>query len=180
MTGAPAETWRKFRFNTAPPWALVFLVLICVGIGFVVSIPLAYLVGRHAAGPLPLTRRSKRILEIPLWVGAGAITGTALLVILAVLAFSLQHDPNNPTAALVALLALYAAIPLLALGAVSLEVGFQMGALYGPVAKVMKQEAGQPDRVVELRRVHPAFVNAVLEMQRSREAPLLPQSPGSN
>jgi hypothetical protein len=180
MSGAPAETWRNFRFNTSPAWSLVFAPLICVGIGLFLTVPLMYLVGRHAAGPLPLTRDNKRTLEIPIWAGAGAIAGAALLLIVAALAFTLQHDPTNPAAALVALLAFSTAVPLLALGAVLLEVGFQLSTFYGPVAKVMKQEAGQPDRIVELRRVHPNFVAAVLEKQRARAAPGLPQTPGSN
>ena len=31
VTGAPVETWRKFRFSTPPPWAYAFLGLIALG-----------------------------------------------------------------------------------------------------------------------------------------------------
>jgi len=103
MTGAPAETWRKFRFSTTPAWALLFLLLICIGIGFFVSLPLAYLAGRHASGSLPLSHSSKRLLEIPKWVGVASLAFWAIDWILAAIAFSLQHDPTNPTAALASL-----------------------------------------------------------------------------
>jgi len=168
MSGAPAETWREFRFNTSPPWTVVFVLLICVGIGLFLSLPLAYLVGRHANGRLPLTHDSNRTLEAPKWIGGGATAAAALLGIVAAIAFSVQGEPPNLTAGIVAILAFYLALPLLALGVVLLEVGFQLGALYGPVAKVMKQEPGQTDRIVELRRVHPLFVSAVLEMHATR------------
>jgi hypothetical protein len=181
MTGEPAETSRKFRFTTAPVWAVVFLFLICVGIGFFVSLPMAYLVGQHASGPLPLTRRSKRLLEIPIWAGVASIAFWAIDWIVAAIAFSIQHDPANPSAALVGLFLFYLGLPGLVLGVVLLEIGFQLGTLpYGPRAKVRKQEPGQPDRVVELLRLHPAFVAAVLDMQRSRAGPDLSLPPGSN
>jgi len=181
MTGAPAETWRKFRFSTTPAWALLFLLLICIGIGFFVSLPLAYLAGRHASGSLPLSHSSKRLLEIPKWVGVASLAFWAIDWILAAIAFSLQHDPTNPTAALASLLLFYLGLPGLVLGVVLLEIAFQLGTLpYGPRAKVRKQEPGQPDRVVELLRVHPAFVAAVLEMQKSREEPGLSLPPISN
>jgi hypothetical protein len=181
MTGEPAETSRRFRFSTAPLWALAFLFLICIGIGFFVSLPLAYLVGRHASGSLPVTRASNRLLEIPKWVGAASIAFWALDWILAAITFSLQHDPTNPTAALASLFLFYLGLSALALGVVLLEIGFQLGALpYGPRARVRKQEPGQPDRVVELLRLHPAFVAAVLEMQKSRTEPDLSLPPGSN
>ena len=181
MTGEPAETSRRFRFSTPPLWALLFLFLICIGIGFFVSLPFAYLVGRHASGSLPLTRASKRLLEIPKWVGAASIAFWALDWILAAIAFSLQHDPANPTAAVAGLFLFYLGLPGLVLGVVLLEIAFQLGTLpYGPRAKVRKQEPGQPDRVIELLRVHPAFVAAVLEMQKSRAEPNLSLPPISN
>jgi hypothetical protein len=181
MTGAPAETWRRFRFTTAPAWALGFLALICVGIGFFVSMPLAYLVGRHAGGRLPLTRASKRLLELPIWAGVAAIAFWAIDWIIAAIALSIQHDPTNPTAAVAGLFLFYLGLPGLVLGVVLLEVGLQLGTLpYGPRAKIRKQEPGQPDRVVELLRLHPAFVAAVLDVQRARAQPDLPLPPGSN
>lgn len=159
---------------------MVFLLLICVGVGFFVSLPLAYLVGRHASGSLPLTRRSKRLLEAPKWVGAAAIAFAALALILAAVAMSMQHDMANPAAALVSVLLFSTALPALALGAVLLEIGFQLGTLpYGPRARIRNREPGQPDRVVELLRLHPVFVAAVLDMQRSGVHPDLSLPPGS-
>jgi hypothetical protein len=168
MTGAPAETWRKFRFSNTPTWALVFLLLICVGIGFFVSLPLAHLVSRHASGKLPLTRASKRFLELPIWAGAVSIAFWAIDWIIAAIAFSSQHDPTDPTAALVALILFYVGLPGLVLGVVLLEIGFQLGTMpYGPRAKLRKQQPGEPEPAVELLRLHPAFVAAVLDIQKS-------------
>lgn len=168
MTGEPAETWRKFRFSDTPAWALVFLLLICIGIGFFVSLPLAHLVSRHASGKLPLTRASKRLLELPIWAGLASIVFWAIDWVVAGIAFSIQHDPTNPTAAVAGLVLFYLGLPALVLGVVLLEIGFQLGTLpYGPRAKLRKQQPGETERTIELRRVHPAFVAAVLDMQRS-------------
>jgi ABC-type dipeptide/oligopeptide/nickel transport system permease component len=187
MTGAPAETWRRFRFTTPPAWALLFVFLIWVGIGFFLTLPLAYLVGRHASGRLPLTRESKRRLEIPIWAGVAALAVTAVAWIVAAIAASIQPDPTNPAGGAASLLSLaslvlvWLGVPTFVLGVVLLEFGVQLGPLpYGPRAKVKKQVPGQPDRVVELQRLHPAFVEAVLEMQRSRTGPDRPPPRGSN
>lgn len=59
--------------------------------------------------------------------------------------------------------------------------------LVGPRAKVMEQQPGQYDRLVELRRIHPAFVAAVNQMHQARAAYYasmqppagLPLAPGS-
>ncbi len=79
MTGAPAETWRKFRFSTAPAWAAVFLILICTGFGLLIVFVAMYLVSRRASGYLPLTRASSRRVALASWVPAGLIVGALLL-----------------------------------------------------------------------------------------------------
>jgi hypothetical protein len=85
MTGAPAETWRKFNFSTAPAWAVALLPLVCFGL-----LPLfigLYAVSRRASGRLPLTRASSRRVALASWIPAGLILvsflmGFAALVVL--------------------------------------------------------------------------------------------------
>lgn len=166
MTGAPAETWRKFRFATPPWWALSFLLLICVGIGFVVSIPLAYLVARRASGRLPLTHRSKRRLELPMRAAIVILALCALVWIIAVIAFTRPYDPASPTPQLIGLVSFNLGLVAFVFGAVLVQLGLQLGRIpFGPGAIVMRQLPGQPDRQVELIRLHPAFVAAVQQMQ---------------
>ena len=77
MTGAPAETWRKFRFSTFPSWAVALLPLICLGL-----LPLflgLYLVSRRASGRLPLTRASSRRVALASWIPAVLILGSFVL-----------------------------------------------------------------------------------------------------
>src|SRR5712692_6770096 len=153
MTGLPAETWRRFRFSTAPVWAIAFVFLLCVGIGFFVMLPLAYLVGRRASGRLPLTRRSKRLLELPMWGAIVVLAFTALVGIGAAVAFTRPYDPANPWPQLAGIVLLSTGFVSLLAGGVLLQMGLQLGGpLYGPRGKVMKQEPGQPDRLIELQR----------------------------
>src|SRR5256885_14051120 len=53
LTGAPAETWHKFRFVTVPGWAYAFLVLLCTGIGLLPIFIILAVVSRRGAGDLP-------------------------------------------------------------------------------------------------------------------------------
>ncbi len=65
MTGAPVETWRKFRFSTPPPWAYALLVLIVLGLlGLIIAAAVMSAVAVKASGFLPLTRRSSRVIEL--------------------------------------------------------------------------------------------------------------------
>lgn len=58
----------------------------------------------------------------------------------------------------------------------------------GPVAKLLEPPTGYYDRLVELRRAHPAFVAAVYQMHQARAAQYaamqtatgIPPLPGSN
>jgi hypothetical protein len=180
MTGEPAETWRTFRFSTAPQWALAFVFLICLGIGFFISIPLSYVVSRRASGRMPLTHKSKRLLELPMKGAIVILVVAAILWIITVIAFTRPYDAANPWPQLAGIVLFNSGLLAFVLGAVLLQIGLQLGRpLFGPRGKVMEQEPGQPDRLVELQRVHPAFVRAVLEMQRSRGAGPIPPQPGS-
>jgi hypothetical protein len=77
MTGAPAETWRKFRFSTTPVWAVALLPLVCFGL-----LPLfigLYAVSRRASGRLPLTRAGSRRVALASLIPAGLILATFLM-----------------------------------------------------------------------------------------------------
>jgi hypothetical protein len=83
MTGAPAETWRKFRFSTAPAWAYAFLILLCTGVGLLIVFLAMYLVSRRASGHLPLTRAASRRVGLASWIPAGALIGGVALLLAA-------------------------------------------------------------------------------------------------
>jgi hypothetical protein len=83
MTGQPAETWRKFRFSTAPAWAPVLFVLLCTGVGLLLVFIAMYGVSRRASGHLPLTRASSRRVALASWVPVGLLAAGVVLVILA-------------------------------------------------------------------------------------------------
>jgi hypothetical protein len=176
MSGAPAETWGKFRFSTPPAWAVVFVFLICAaGIGFFVTIPLTYLVSRHATGTLPLTRASVRKLGLPLRIG---IPATVVGAILLLIAFTTVTP--NPIVGVLHVFAVNLGALALVAGVVLVEIGLQLGqSLIGPRARIMRRDPGQTETLVELRRVHPTFVAAVTEMQQTRGAAPASQQPGS-
>ena len=79
MTGQPAETWRKFRFQTAPAWAYAFLLLLCTGVGLLIIFLAMYLVSRRASGYLPLTRASSRKVALGAWIPGGLLLLTVVL-----------------------------------------------------------------------------------------------------
>lgn len=181
MTGAPAETWRKFRFSTAPTWAYAFLLLLCTGVGLLIVFVLMYVVSRRASGHLPMTRASNRKVGLATWIPGGLVLGTVPLWIIAAIVGTSSNDET--TGAIAAGLVIVSLLLLLA-GMVGLLV---IRPLVGPRAKVMEQQPGQYDRLVELRRIHPAFVAAVNQMHQARAAYYasmqppadLPLAPGS-
>src|SRR5205823_4366812 len=79
MTGLPAETRRRFRFIRAPAWSFVFAFLMCVGIGFLVSGILIFLVARKVSGYLPLTSASNQRLNWALQGSAATLVVVALM-----------------------------------------------------------------------------------------------------
>ena len=183
MTGAPAEVWRKFRFATVPRWAYAFFALLCTGIGFVpVFIIIMAIVSRRAGGYLPLTRGSQRRLRLVSLLSVGLLPLMFVFWIVGAVVSSNLHDNTWSTIAGV----------LFFLGLLSF-LGFIVGVtvlrpLVGPGAKVMEQVPGQFDRLVELRRVHPAFAAAVTQVHEARAAQYasqqaaayVPLPPGSN
>ncbi|HXC75852.1 MAG TPA: hypothetical protein VNU19_02265 [Candidatus Acidoferrum sp.] len=92
MTGAPAETSRKFTFSTTPAWAVALLPLVCLGL-----LPLfigLYLVSRRASGRLPLTRASSRRVALASWIPAGM---TLLSFLLGIAAFVVLGATSSTT-----------------------------------------------------------------------------------
>jgi hypothetical protein len=163
MTGAPAQTWRKFRFVTAPTWAYLLLLLFCTGIGLVLGV-LIYLLSFRASGHLPLTHASSRKLTLVFWIPLGLLALTLVLWIASAVVGFTSTDQTGATVAVLMLL----------LGFVTFLVGgvgrFVITPLTGPRGKVMERQPGQFDELVELRRVHPAFVQAVRQMHAARAA----------
>lgn len=94
MTGAPAETWRKYRFSTAPAWAAVFLLLLCTGFGLLLVFLAMYLVSRRASGYLPLTRASSRRVALASWIPAGLIVGSLLLGFVALVMYGANSSSS--------------------------------------------------------------------------------------
>jgi Na+-transporting methylmalonyl-CoA/oxaloacetate decarboxylase gamma subunit len=152
MCGQPAETWQKFNFSTAPPWAY-----------WVGGVILATAMARRASGYLPLTRACAQKIKLVRWTFAGVLLfAFACWITALVLGLSLGSDATWSGIALVLLL----------VGILALLVGLVGRVLarrsYGPTAKVMDQQYGQYEPVVELQRVHPNFVMAVQQLQQAR------------
>lgn len=166
MSGAPAETWRKFSFSTAPPWAYLFGVIAVA------------IFSRRATGYLPLTRDCRKKLALALWVPLSLIPLAVLMWIGAAIAGLLDSGSIGSTIAW--FLAVTGGV-LLSTGAIGVAV---VKAFLGPAGKVIERQPWQYDELVELRRVHPAFVIAVLQRQHARaaqyayapQAPFLPEA----
>jgi hypothetical protein len=102
MTGQPAETWRKFRFSTAPAWWPLLLLLLCTGFGLLIVFIALYGVSRRASGHLPLTRASSRRVALAAWLPAGIFGAGVVLVILGFVIFGASSTSTRQvTSALV-------------------------------------------------------------------------------
>ncbi len=163
MTGAPAETWRKFRFATAPSWAYVLLLLVCTGVGLLIIGVLIWAVSFRASGYLPLTRASRRKLAIVNWLPVALIV---LSLVLWIVAAFVGFNSNDQTATI----AWGLLIAGLLAGMAGLAGRLVIRRLVGPRGRVTERRPGQYDQLVELRHVHPAFVMAVNERHFARQA----------
>lgn len=161
MTGAPAETWRKFRFATAPSWAYVLLLLVCAGVGLLIIGVLIWAVSFRASGYLPLTRASRRKLAIVNWLPVALIV---LSLVLWIAALVVGFNSNDQTATIAGVLLI---VGLLA-GLAGLIGRLVVRRLVGPKARVMERRPGQYDQLIELRHMHPAFVVAVNQLHSAR------------
>lgn len=175
MTGAPVETWRKFRFSTPPAWAYSLLVLIIFGLlGLIVAGIVMSAVGLKASGFMPLTRRSSRIQGLVVWLPVGLIIGAFALmtaVVIAAVANVGANDANLPGIGAL----------LFFVGLLLLIAGFILRLVVTPLASIRGRVSVHPgyyDKLVELRNVHPAFVAAVRQLHQERAAQYAPtQSP---
>jgi hypothetical protein len=144
MTGAPAETWRKFSFSSAPPFAFWFGGLL-----------VAALTSRRASGYLPLTHESvTRLRNVTL--------GVAALIPLAVLFWIVAVIV--PSASIGFLFAVLGGAAFI----VAVVAMLIVRRTYGPTGKVLEPKAGHLESLVELSNVHPAFVAAVQQLQQMR------------
>jgi len=165
MTGQPAETRRRFRFIRPPAWSSVFLLLMCVGIGFVVSGILIFLVAQKVSGVLPLTSRSDRRLSRMLQISIAVLAVVGVMWIMALV----LSTTGNPLAQLMALLLVSFGLMAFLLGFTGLQVGLQiLRPVFGPTAMVLARQPGQTQTWLELRNVHPAFVAAVEQSRAGR------------
>ena len=161
MSGEPAETWRKFNFTSAPAWAF-----------WVGGLLLSYAMARRASGYLPLTRASERLLKTPNWpVIAFAAIGAMLWVTAIVV--GLTAGGSNVGSAAAVWAALFGGWSLF----VTLIAFLFTNRGFGPTGKVLEQQYGQYEPLVELRRVHPRFVEAVRRHQDERARQLASNQP---
>ena len=167
MTGLPAETRRRFRFFRAPGWSFAFVFLICAGVGFLISGLLIFLVSDKVSGYLPLTSASARRLGLLMRVSV-AIVGVALVMLIAA---AFLATTGESLAQLASVLLVSTGLPVFLLGFTGLQFGLQvLKPVYGPTALVLPRDAMHPDRWIELRNVHPAFVAAVQQQHAARTA----------
>lgn len=171
MTGRPAEMWRKFRFATPPQWAYALLVLVCLGgIGIVIYAVVVNTIAQRASGYLPLTHAARRRVELAIWTPVGLIVAWIVLWIVAVVVSPTSNDQTGSGLALALFL----------LGALALIAGLTgrlvIMRFLVPQARVSEPQPGQLDKIVELRNLHPNFVQAVQQAQQAR----LAKSTGSN
>jgi UPF0716 family protein affecting phage T7 exclusion len=167
MTGAPAQTWRKFRFASPPQWAYALYVLILLGvIGLLIAAAVLAGVSQRASGHLPLTRASSRLVGLAMWVPVFLIVAALVLWTIVPIAAGFNFDSADTNAAAIAGLIYLVGAVLLISGLVGRLVVMP---LVTPRAKVIVQP-GYYDKLVEIRNVHPAFVAAVNQAQQARAA----------
>ena len=165
-SGEPADAWWWFRPFTTYRWAAPFLfLLLLLVIGFVVTGPLAYLLARRAGGHLPMKAMyARRLWMLPRVSAAILAAGVVMLV-------AALHAPlnNNVVVGLAGILAFTVSPILILIGLFGVELGLQV--LWNPLAprgRVFAQKSGDPDRIVEISNVHPAFVAAAQAMYSGR------------
>jgi hypothetical protein len=152
MTGAPAETWRKFRFATAPIWAHALSVLVAI------------IAAERASGFLPLTTASSRLVGFARWIPRGLMIGSVLLWIAIVIGAVANVGATAPNAGDIAGMLAFVGVLLLVGGLVGRFVAMPLICPRGRVTV----PPGYRDKLVELRNVHPAFVATVMQIHQAR------------
>ena len=163
MTGRPAQTWRKFNFQTPPGWAYALLFLIVLGgLGLIIFAIVVYLISEKASGHLPLTFKARNRLRIVIWTVLLLLpVGFALFIAGA----ALGSGTDSATSGIGALMSWLGALAVVAFFVAALTRG-----MWGPRGKVSPAQPGYTDKLVELRNVHPNFVAAVQQMHAARLA----------
>lgn len=166
-SGEPADAWWKFRPFSTYVWARPFLFLLLLFVvGFVVDGPLAYLLARRASGHLPMQSKYARRLRMLPRVSAAILAAGVVMLVAAL------HAPlNNVVLGLAGILAFTVAPIVILIGLLGVQLGLQVAwNPMAPRARVYKRRPGDPDRIVEISNVHPAFVAAAQAMYSSRSA----------
>ena len=164
MTGRPAETWRKFRFATPPDWAYALLALVVLGgIGIIAYAIVIASISRRATGYLPLTRRSRFLLNLYIW---GTVALLPIFLVLLIAGIVLSANTDDQALGIIGGTMIAASVVLF----VAFLVLVVLRRWVGPGAKVMEPPLGYNDNPVELRRVHPGFVAAIHQLQATRMA----------
>ena len=148
MTGAPAETWRKFTFSKSPPWAF-----------WVGGVLLRAALAEHTSGYLPLTRASVNRIRTVTWIFGGLIPLAFAFFVVGVLV-----DGS------LTLFFLLVGIGSLFAGLIGVLIG---RSAVSPSAIIYDRQPGYYESLLELRNVHPSFVAAVQQHQqmRAQQAP---------
>ena len=170
MTGAPSETWRKFRFPRRQP--LLASVADPLG-GLVWGV-----IRDKAVGYLPLTRRSSLTVALATWIPWGLIAGTLALWTTAAIFGVSSYSSNQLVSTAWGVFFVVGS-----LGLIGGLLGLLVKPLMCPRGHLMSGKRGDPD-FVEIRNVHHAFVQAAQQMYAERLATASPESlplpPGSN
>lgn len=148
MTGAPAETWRKFTFSKTPGWAFL------VG-GALLSAALT----ERISGYLPMTHASVQRMRTARFAFGGLLIAGLVLWIGWIFLAS-----NSGNAMLWALFAIGLAAMLA--GLIGLSASRKV---LGPSGKLLDQQPGYYNlRMIEIGNVHAAFAAAVQQHQQMR------------
>jgi hypothetical protein len=162
MTGAPAETWRKFNFSSAPPYTFWFGGLL-----------VAALMSRRASGYLPLTRASVKKLRVYTWSLVALMPLGAVVAFVGLVLAGAANDGG--VIGTVGVLGFGLGVAAILVGLIGLLV---VRRTLGPTAKILEPQPGHYQSLIELRNVHPAFVASVHQLQQMRAQQMdQPQQP---
>ena len=147
MTGAPAETWRRFTFSKTPPWAF-----------WAGGIILATVLAERTTGYLPLTRASAMKLRTVTWTFGGLIPLAVFFWVVGIVLTAVANAGGFiGFFLLLGIGALFAGVVGLFIGRPAIM----------PSGKVLDPLPGHYESLIELRNVHPAFVDAVQQRQQA-------------
>jgi MFS family permease len=144
------------------------LVLLVTGIGLLPIFVIMRIVSRSAGGVLPTTGAVKRRMRNATLLGFGAAASFIFFPIVGGIVGAAFDTNQDSTPALVGLLAGF--LLGLAIVAWAVRVNIRLGRPRGRVTSIK----GQSEYLVELRRLNPAFVDAVNAMHAARAAQQVP------